>query len=139
MTDLVRAAGLLVYRKHNDQIEYLLLQASYEPFHWTPPKGHVDPGEDEREAAIRETSEEAGITSEQLEIRDGFKHEMHYNVKNKPKRVIYWIAHLKNDQEVVLSHEHQEKKWASLEEAIKLSKYAEMEKLLREAQAFLES
>jgi hypothetical protein len=64
---------------------------------------------------------------------------MHYNVNNKPKRVIYWIAHLKNDQEVLLSHEHQEKKWVSLEEAIKLSKYAEMEKLLREAQAFLES
>lgn len=36
---LVRAAGLLIYRKIAGQIEYLLLQASYEPYHWTPPKG----------------------------------------------------------------------------------------------------
>ena len=70
---LVRAAGLLIFRKSSNIVEYLLLQASYEPFHWTPPKGidqikgpkitfagHVDPGEDEWTAALREVQEEAG-------------------------------------------------------------------------------
>jgi len=38
MSELVRAAGLLVYRKDDQNIKYLLLRASYEPFHWTPPK-----------------------------------------------------------------------------------------------------
>lgn len=41
MSKVVRkAAGFVVYRKNRDElIEYLLMQASYANFHWTPPKG----------------------------------------------------------------------------------------------------
>jgi bis(5'-nucleosidyl)-tetraphosphatase len=99
---LVRAAGLLIYRRKASVDEFLLLQASYEPFHWTPPKGkfsevltlflsdqgHVDPGENEWTAAIREVREEAGIDAmDKLEIHTEFKHEMFYTVKSKPKKV----------------------------------------------------
>lgn len=34
-----RAAGFLIFRRLNQQIEYLLLRASYGSKHWTPPKG----------------------------------------------------------------------------------------------------
>lgn len=34
-----RAAGFLIFRRLNQQIEYLLLRASYGTKHWTPPKG----------------------------------------------------------------------------------------------------
>lgn len=34
-----RAAGFLIFRRLNEQIEYLLLRASYGSKHWTPPKG----------------------------------------------------------------------------------------------------
>lgn len=37
-----RAAGFLIFRQLNDQIEYLLLKASYGSRHWTPPKGLFD-------------------------------------------------------------------------------------------------
>lgn len=33
------AAGLIIYRKNGDKIEYLMLQTSYGIHHWTPPKG----------------------------------------------------------------------------------------------------
>jgi len=36
-----RAAGFLIYRLLADEIQYLLMKASYGSFHWTPPKGHV--------------------------------------------------------------------------------------------------
>lgn len=37
---LRKAAGFVVYRKDCSGInEYLLMQASYENHHWTPPKG----------------------------------------------------------------------------------------------------
>lgn len=37
---LRKAAGFVVYRINTDEvIEYLLMQASYENYHWTPPKG----------------------------------------------------------------------------------------------------
>lgn len=34
-----RAAGFLVFRRIQSDIEYLLLKASYGRKHWTPPKG----------------------------------------------------------------------------------------------------
>lgn len=35
-----KAAGFVIYRKNCDEIiEYLLMQASYANYHWTPPKG----------------------------------------------------------------------------------------------------
>lgn len=34
-----RSAGLLIFRRFNSQIEYLLLKASEMGQNWTPPKG----------------------------------------------------------------------------------------------------
>ncbi|XP_017471574.1 PREDICTED: bis(5'-nucleosyl)-tetraphosphatase [asymmetrical] isoform X2 [Rhagoletis zephyria] len=55
-----RAAGFVIFRRIEEQIQYLLLRASYADFHWSSPKGHVDPGEDDFTTALRETREEAG-------------------------------------------------------------------------------
>ena len=55
-----RAAGFVIFRRLHEQIEYLLLKASYGDFHWSSPKGHVDPGEDDYTTAVRETREESG-------------------------------------------------------------------------------
>lgn len=35
----VRAAGYVIVRKIQSTYEYLLLQASYPDYHWSPPKG----------------------------------------------------------------------------------------------------
>jgi hypothetical protein len=37
-----QAAGLIIFREISKKIEYLLLQTSYNIFHWTPPKGNFD-------------------------------------------------------------------------------------------------
>lgn len=34
-----RAAGFLIFRRYNSEVQYLMLKASYGSFHWTPPKG----------------------------------------------------------------------------------------------------
>ncbi|KOB65136.1 Diadenosine tetraphosphatase, partial [Operophtera brumata] len=56
-----RAAGLVIFRNVNQVVQYLMLQTSYGEHHWTPPKGHVDPGESDWVTALRETKEEAGL------------------------------------------------------------------------------
>ncbi|KAI6183312.1 Bis(5'-nucleosyl)-tetraphosphatase [asymmetrical] [Aphelenchoides bicaudatus] len=132
----IRAAGLLVYRVVNGSNEYLLLQASYPPHHWTPPKGHVDPGEDEWQAALRETKEEANIDSSLLDIHKDFCHVQHYTTNKGPKTVSYWLAHLKT-YDVQLSHEHQNWKWLSLEPAIDIVKFPEMVEMLNKAEEYL--
>ncbi|VDM93792.1 unnamed protein product [Onchocerca ochengi] len=146
MADIVRAAGMLIYRRKADRIEYLLLQASYPPHHWTPPKGHVDPGEDEWSAALRETREEAGIEADNLDVHKDFMEVLKYVVKksdrygdeiNKEKTVKYWLARLKDDGEVKLSNEHQNVRWLPVDEASILAQYKEMGDLIRKAEEYL--
>lgn len=151
-------------------IEYLLLQTSYGEHHWTPPKGlqqtqsliwennitvfvfifkyhitcllsgHVDPGEDDLTTALRETKEEAGLGPEQLQIIDGFVQELRYEVRGRPKEVLYWLAELKNPETAVtLSNEHQDYRWAQLEEACKLTGYKDLQETLRAAHRHLEA
>ncbi|ETN78514.1 hypothetical protein NECAME_10333 [Necator americanus] len=59
-------------------------------------------------------------------------------VKGSPKTVKYWLALLKNPEDVKLSHEHQNWKWAQLEEAVKIADYAEMGTLLKKFHAYIE-
>ena len=71
-----RAAGLLIFRRVNDVFEYLMMQTSYGNHHWTPPKGHVDPGESDMATALRETKEEAGFDANHLTVYQGFRKEL---------------------------------------------------------------
>ena len=53
-----RAAGLVIFRRREktSEPEWLLLQTSYGEHHWTPPKGHLDPGEGRRGELRRDLS-----------------------------------------------------------------------------------
>uniref|UniRef100_A0A3B3TAL8 Bis(5'-nucleosyl)-tetraphosphatase [asymmetrical] n=1 Tax=Paramormyrops kingsleyae TaxID=1676925 RepID=A0A3B3TAL8_9TELE len=139
----LRACGFIVFRRLSqfhppDNIQYLLLQTSYGRHHWTPPKGHVDPGEDDLTTALRETEEEAGLRAGQLNIISSFLKELQYKVKGRDKEVLYWLAELKDPEtQVTLSKEHQAFRWAGLEEACDLAKHEEMQEALRDAQRFL--
>uniref|UniRef100_A0A8D2MNH4 Bis(5'-nucleosyl)-tetraphosphatase [asymmetrical] n=2 Tax=Zonotrichia albicollis TaxID=44394 RepID=A0A8D2MNH4_ZONAL len=142
----VRACGLIIFRrlqpapssKVADSIEYLLLQTSYGSHHWTPPKGHVDPGEDDLQTAFRETQEEAGLQASQLTLIEGYKKELHYPVHGKPKTVVYWLAEMKDcNTEIKLSEEHQAFRWLKLEDACKFAEYEDMQAMLKEVHQFL--
>ncbi|KAH8393175.1 bis(5'-nucleosyl)-tetraphosphatase [asymmetrical] [Drosophila serrata] len=113
-----KAAGFVIFRRLCGEIQYLLLKASYGDFHWSSPKGHVDPGEDDFTTALRETKEEAGYDEKDLIIYKDTPLELNYEVKGKPKIVIYWLAELRNPcQEPILSEEHTALKWLPKEAA----------------------
>ncbi|XP_041639320.1 bis(5'-nucleosyl)-tetraphosphatase [asymmetrical] [Cheilinus undulatus] len=141
----LRACGFIVFRLATsvpppDNVEYLLLQTSYGEHHWTPPKGHVDPGEDDLTTALRETKEEAGLGEEHLRVVDGFVQELRYEVRGRPKEVLYWLAELRDPRTAVtLSDEHQDFRWARLEEACSLAGYQDLQDTLRAAHRHLEA
>jgi bis(5'-nucleosidyl)-tetraphosphatase len=136
----VRAAGLIIYRLMSGRAEYLLMQSSIGEHHWTPPKGHVDPGETDWVAAIRETREEAGYKEADLEVVKDFKIELNYKVRNKDKVVTYWLAKLLDPlKEVQLSHEHQEFRWLPLQEACVLANFDDMQNALRQCEEKISS
>ena len=102
--------------------------------------GHVDKGETERQAALRETEEEAGLTIDQLKLHEDFKDELHYEVRGKPKTVIYWLSELKNpDFPVKLSKEHTDMKWLNIEDAVEIAEYEDMQQTLRKAYSYINS
>ena len=133
-----RASGFVIFRQAKNQVEFLLLQASNGVHHWTPPKGHVDPGEDDITTALRETEEESGLTASQLNVREGFVKEISYSAWGRPKVSAYYLAELiDKDASVTLSHEHWAWKWASIDEACKLADYPEMQTVLQQAHSFI--
>jgi bis(5'-nucleosidyl)-tetraphosphatase len=83
----------------------------------------VDPGEDDYTTALRETCEEAGYTEKDLKIHKELSKTLNYNVKGKPKVVVYWLAELISGQDPTLSDEHTEFKFLSKNEITSVSTY----------------
>ncbi len=54
-------AGGVVFRRRGERVEFLLVEASEVAGVRVLPKGHIEPGESERAAAIREVHEETGV------------------------------------------------------------------------------
>ncbi|KAK9497093.1 hypothetical protein O3M35_004470 [Rhynocoris fuscipes] len=137
MCSEVKAAGFVIFRRIPD-LEFLLLQASYRDQHWSPPKGHLEAGEDEITAAYRELYEESGIKKDQIKVMDEFKAELHYRVDGKPKTVHYWLAELIDKNfNVKISNEAIAYRWVTLEEACRLANFPDMQSLLQRAKDYI--
>ena len=99
----------------------------------------MDAGESELETAYRETAEEAGLLKQHLQHIDGFEKVLHYEVRGKPKKVIYWLAQLCNpDTPVIISSEHQRFEWFPLDAAVQNATYPDMQKVLYDADSFIQ-
>ena len=63
------SAGIVLYRRRADALEVLLVHPGGPYWRgkddgaWTIPKGHIDPGEEALDAAVRELREETGIAA----------------------------------------------------------------------------
>ncbi len=60
---MITHAGGVVFRKSRGRTLYLIVSSS-DGTHWVLPKGHVEPGESPKDAALRELKEEAGVIGE---------------------------------------------------------------------------
>lgn len=127
-----KSAGAVVFFR-SAQIEYLLLFSTY----WGFPKGHIEPGEDERAAALREVREEAGL---EVELIDGFREIDDYTFirKGEPveKQSVYFVAQAR-DRNSRLSREHSAMIWLPFEEALARLGYEGGKQILRKANDFV--
>jgi len=115
---------------------YLLLDHGR---HWSFPKGHVEAGEDELTAALRELREETGISS--AEVFPRFRHEIHYYFRHRArglvcKSVTYFLARVPT-RKIILSSEHVAAEFVAFERAIKQVTFASDREVLRQAHAHL--
>lgn len=111
---LVRSAGTMVYRVRNNKKEFLIVQGRRGKV-WEFPKGNIEKGESPKDAAIRETREEAGLS---VKILEGFKHDIHYNPANHIKKTVtFYIATTKNTRVKILRKEIRAYAWMSYNKA----------------------
>jgi len=131
------SAGFVVFRRRDSLLEVLLIRSS-EYSYWGFPKGLVDEGESDEEAARRELAEETGLTD--IEVVDGFKTTDKYFYQREGKRIfktVTFFAAFVRSGEVRLSYEHSDYMWVEAHKALSLIKYKSLKEVLRQALRFL--
>ena len=130
------SAGIVIFRESKGNREYLVLH--YPGGHFDFPKGHLEHGETEKMAAVRELEEETGINK--ITWIEGYKHRIEYEFKRRgvptPKDVIFFLAKT-NQKKITISHEHQDSMWLPYDEAYELLTFDNAKNLLEKAEKHL--
>jgi len=141
----LRAAGVVVVQRGPPRRYLLLRSARTRRPTWEFPKGAVEPGESEREAAERELREETGLAPPQCRFWADFRARERYCFRYRrpdgwievDKEVVYFLAEDLGGA-VVLSPESTAYCWATADEAYRLLRFTEKRRVLRAAEVFLD-
>ncbi len=127
----VEAAGGVVYRVKNSEVEVLLI---FRRGVWDLPKGKRDPGEKPEQCAAREVSEETGVGYP--EIKQRLIETIHYYEEDGIiiRKLTTWFIMITPNEKVTPQQEEQIEKvrWVELEEAKKLVGFENLQKVLDE-------
>lgn len=125
-------AGGIVFRTSPDgkDIEILLIQDS--KGRWTIPKGHIEPGENAKETAIREIGEEAGLFHIEVLMWLG---KIHFQYRRIDKLVlmttqIYLVRATDKHETPVKEQWMRGIKWFKFKDALEAIEYEDIEKLM---------
>lgn len=125
-------AGGIVFRTTKDQndIEILLIQDS--KGRWTIPKGHIEPGENAKQTAIREIGEEAGLFHIEVLMWLG---KIHFQYRRVDKLVlmttqIYLVRSMDNHETPTKEQWMKGIKWFKFKDALDAIEYEDIEKLM---------
>jgi len=132
-----RSAGFVLYSESERGRHYLLLRHRYGG-HWGAPKGHIEAGESETQAALRETREETGFQN--IELIRGFRAVSRYyftrNHRTVFKEAVYFLGRVAL-ADPALSREHTDAKWLAYNEALATISYDDTRDILTRAEAWL--
>lgn len=129
------SSGAVVYTKINDVLHFVIVK-SLEGFYGFP-KGHIEPGESEQDAALREIMEETGL---QPQILPGFRTTDEHPLPNKPgimKQIIYFLAEYSDQNIKCQQEELSEVCLMTYEKAMDAFQFESSRRILKEANEFL--
>jgi 8-oxo-dGTP diphosphatase len=116
-------------RRDGDGLEVLLVHRPRDR-DWTFPKGKVEEGETDEQAAVREVEEETGL---RCEIGPKLPSTAYADLKLRPKRVRYWAMEATADGEA--GSEVDEVQWVPIDEAPERLSYRRDREVLRALKA----
>jgi 8-oxo-dGTP pyrophosphatase MutT (NUDIX family) len=122
----VRAAGGLVRRHGADGAEILLVhRPAYDD--WSFPKGKLEPGESEEEAAVREVEEETGLL---CLLERELATTRYRDARGRSKTVRYWVM-VPVGGRLEAANEIDEARFVPIREAAELLTYPRDRELLQ--------
>jgi bis(5'-nucleosidyl)-tetraphosphatase len=138
------SAGVIVFRDDSPRSYLLMRSALTRRPVWEFPKGSVEAGETEIEAALRELQEETGLAAGDYNLIDGFQEEERYYFTRGTgsdlclirKRVGYFLAEWRRG-EIRISREASRFQWVPLEDALRMLRFPEKRRVLSRAEAWL--
>jgi len=136
-----KTAGAIIFRKKWFGRQYLVLQHATIDRYWGLVKGHIEKGETDEQAAIREVQEETGLN--EIKIIPDYKEKTNYFFVQKGKKihkeVIWFLGEAIGAKKVNISVEHQDWKWVSFQKAMKILTFEKDNNLIKKAEELLGS
>jgi len=139
------SAGAVIFKKENNAILFLAVYSNRNKI-WGFPKGHLERGETEKDAAAREIKEETGL--ENLHFIDGFREEIVYDAISKrapfkgqriEKHAIYFLCETSNQDIIVDGREITDHRFLNFSQAEELIRFNNLKNILRKAHGFLQT
>lgn len=119
MSEEVRAAGGVVWRRDDTGAVEVLIVHRDRYDDWTFPKGKLDPGESWEEAAVREVLEETGIVAI---LGPELAQTEYVDNRRRQKRARYWAMAVAADSGFEAGEEISDRVWMSTDEvAVRLT------------------
>lgn len=132
------SCGAVVFTRESGELRYVIVR-SLEGFYGFP-KGHMEPGESEKETALREIKEETGLN---VSLICGFRtedsHAFCQDGVLRRKNIIYYLAQYENQLPIAQESELRSIHIMDFDSAMQAFQFESSRRILTEAHAFLNS
>lgn len=116
--------------RSDGMLELLLVTGRRHRDHWVLPKGHVDPGEDPEQTAVREVREEAGVLADVTAQLD----DVAIDVGDEHQLIRWFLMEARDQRE---EHELREVVWLDASAALERLTFADTRVVAEHALAVL--
>ena len=128
------SCGAVVFRNDATEKKFLLIR-NKRSAHWGFPKGHIEPGENNEQTAIREVLEETGIN---IRVLPNFKKCSEYTIQGRiEKSVSIFLAETDDVEYTIQPEEIEECGWFCYYDALKTLNYDNDKRILEQAKQYL--
>ena len=127
-------AGAIVIRRDGGVPRVLLVTAKKQPGEWIFPKGHIEPGEDGLDAALREALEESGVVAVPHAGTNRSVGRTTFEYEGREIAVDYYLLDFVSEKD---GSEGRKKEWLEFDDAMRRLTFESTQKLLARARELL--